>query len=121
MLSLETRDGVRLCDGLTRREVLRVGGFGLGSLGGLTLPGLIRAAKAGQHSGEAKPPGFGKAKSVTPPPPYVVPIRLNKVEFSEMAMSAPLQKFQPLTWKLKPANMISPTNGCANPESSVRL
>jgi hypothetical protein len=36
--------GSRLCDGLTRREFLRVGGLGLG---GLTLPGLL-AARAGQ-------------------------------------------------------------------------
>ena len=66
MLSLESRDGIRLCDGLTRREVLRIGGFGLGSLGGLTLPGLLRAASSRDQSSsaEGKPPGFGRAKSV---------------------------------------------------------
>src|SRR5437868_2802537 len=70
MLSLESRQGVRLCDGVTRREMLRIGGFGLGSLGGLTLPGLLRAAGAAAPEGvassssEGRPPGFGKAKSV---------------------------------------------------------
>lgn len=34
-------DGVRLCDGFTRREVLRVGGLGLAT--GLSLPSLLRA------------------------------------------------------------------------------
>ena len=33
----------RLCDGLTRRDVLRIGALGLG---GLTLPGLLRAEQA---------------------------------------------------------------------------
>ncbi len=36
--------GTRLCDGLTRREILRVGGLSL--FGGLTLPRLLRAADA---------------------------------------------------------------------------
>src|SRR5262249_5169144 len=35
--------GTRLCDGLTRREFLRVGGLGLA---GLTLPGLLHAGPA---------------------------------------------------------------------------
>lgn len=50
--------GVRLCDGWSRREVLRVGG--LGTLGaGLNLPGLLRAEAAGAGGGT----GTGKAKS----------------------------------------------------------
>ena len=63
-MSLEARDGVRLCDGLTRREVLRAGGI---ALGGLTLPDLLRlqaGAKAGEGTAEARGPKFGKAKSV---------------------------------------------------------
>ena len=36
-------DSFRLCDGLTRREVLRVGGLGLF---GLSLPGLLAARKS---------------------------------------------------------------------------
>ena len=39
MLSLHNRP-VKVCDGITRREMLRVGG--LGALG-LSLPGLLRA------------------------------------------------------------------------------
>ena len=39
-----------LCDGLTRREWLRVGGVGLA---GLTLPGLLRARAADQGRAKA--------------------------------------------------------------------
>ncbi len=50
--------GYRLCDGLTRREWLRVGGLGLY---GLALPALLRGRA------EARPPaperGFGRARS----------------------------------------------------------
>jgi hypothetical protein len=47
--------GARLCDGHTRREVLRVGGLGLFGAG-LTLPELARAAgeSAGSSCGRAK-------------------------------------------------------------------
>ena len=50
--------GARLCDGLTRREILRVGGLGLLG-GGLNLPQLVAA------SGTADPGdrSFGRAKS----------------------------------------------------------
>ena len=65
MLSLNNREGVRLCDGVTRREVLRAGGIGLG---GLTLPGLFRLQQAAASSDPAKAEGrgpkFGRAKSV---------------------------------------------------------
>src|SRR5215207_3013970 len=42
MLSVLGR-GSLLCDGLSRRELLRVGGLSL--LGGLAVPGLLRAAE----------------------------------------------------------------------------
>src|SRR6516165_8789416 len=55
MLSLLGRS-VRLCDGISRREVLRVGGLGFT---GLTLNNLFRSrAQAAQPKGT-----FGKAKA----------------------------------------------------------
>lgn len=50
-------DGVRLCEGMTRREWLRVGGIGLG---GLTLADLIRQRAAASPIAPPK----GRAKSV---------------------------------------------------------
>jgi hypothetical protein len=47
---------VRLCEGMTRRDWLRVGGFGAA---GLMLPDLLRA-RAAPHSGKGS---FGRAKS----------------------------------------------------------
>ena len=49
MLSVLGR-GPKLCDGLTRREILRVGGLSL--LGGLTVPRLLQSAE--RRSGRAK-------------------------------------------------------------------
>ncbi len=48
MLSLSCRWGARHCDGLTRRELLRAGAV---SLGGLTLPGLLRLEHAAAAAG----------------------------------------------------------------------
>src|SRR5205085_11146499 len=56
MLSLDVGRGVRHCDGLTRRELLRVGALGVG---GLTLPGLLRL----EHAAAATP-GRRRARSV---------------------------------------------------------
>lgn len=50
-------DGTRLCDGLTRREWLRVGGL---SALGLSLPSLLEAKGSSSTSPDAS---FGKAKS----------------------------------------------------------
>ena len=50
-------DGTRLCDGLTRREWLRVGGL---SALGLSLPALLKAKSTSSASSGAS---FGKAKS----------------------------------------------------------
>src|SRR5216684_9172263 len=48
MLSLRVLDGVRHCDGLTRREMLRAGAVGLG---GLALPNLLRLQDAAASPG----------------------------------------------------------------------
>src|SRR5215472_14196079 len=47
MLRVQVHEGVRHCDGLTRREMLRIGALGLG---GLTLPGLFRLEQAAAAS-----------------------------------------------------------------------
>src|SRR5437016_5908299 len=62
MLVIPGRSGKDTCDGITRRELLRVGGSAMFGLSLANLFGLQKAA-----AGEAVPyggPGFGKAKSV---------------------------------------------------------
>ncbi len=49
----------RLCDGLTRRDLLHVGGLGLW---GLSLNSVSGRAAAASHSRQSDLPGFGKAK-----------------------------------------------------------
>jgi uncharacterized protein (DUF1501 family) len=49
MLNFESGKGVRLCDGLTRRDFLRAGALGAGAVG-LTLADLLPAAGAGGRS-----------------------------------------------------------------------
>jgi hypothetical protein len=51
------------CDGVTRRELLRVGGS---AMFGLTLANILGSeeARAGSKNDAMSPPGFGKAKSV---------------------------------------------------------
>jgi hypothetical protein len=58
MLSIRNR-GIRLCDGVSRRDAMRVGG--LGALG-LSLPQLLQARSANAASGAGR--AFGRAKSV---------------------------------------------------------
>jgi hypothetical protein len=59
MLTLSLPGGVQHCDGLTRREVLRVGALGFG---GLTLPGLFGLCEARAAARRSKP--RAKARSV---------------------------------------------------------
>src|SRR6516225_9954661 len=59
MFTLSSPDGVQHCDGLTRREVLRVGALGFG---GLTLPGLLRSREA--QAGADRPARSPGARSV---------------------------------------------------------
>ncbi len=58
MLRLEVNQGVRHCDGLTRRDVLRIGALGLG---GLTLPALLRLGQTASATPTAPRP---RARSV---------------------------------------------------------
>ena len=58
MLSLQVGRGVRHCDGLTRRELLRAGALGLGSL---SLPALLRAQQTATASPTRTP---ARARSV---------------------------------------------------------
>jgi hypothetical protein len=51
MLSLGVREGGRHCDGLTRRELLRVGGLGLG---GLSLTRLLQGESLASTSGRRR-------------------------------------------------------------------
>src|SRR5437762_6793891 len=59
MLTL-AHEGVQLCDGLTRREWLRVGGLGLF---GLSMPELLRSGQAAAKTAPPLGPGAGKAKA----------------------------------------------------------
>src|SRR5690606_27817154 len=61
MFSIEG-DGGRLCDGLKRRELLRIGGL---SAIGLSLPRLLEASQIGAApKGIINDPTFGRAKNV---------------------------------------------------------
>src|SRR6516162_2418898 len=61
MLSITGRPWKDTCDGLTRRELLRVGGA---SLLGLSLANVLRVEKAMAGGGQEGSPGFGKAQNV---------------------------------------------------------
>src|SRR6516162_3241845 len=61
MLSITGRPWKDTCDGITRRELLRVGGA---SLLGLTLSNVLRVEKAMAGGGQEGSPGWGKAKNV---------------------------------------------------------
>jgi hypothetical protein len=66
MFRIPGSSGKDLCDrhlGLSRRDVLRVGG---GGLIGMTLNNLLRAqaVAAGPAEGAAASPGWGKAKNI---------------------------------------------------------
>ena len=57
---------VKLCDGLSRREMLRVGGLSAMSLGawGLSLPDLLRARETAPLGVLPTDKTFGRAKSI---------------------------------------------------------
>src|SRR6516165_12085924 len=47
MLTIWGQRSHRLCDGVSRRDFLKIGGLGLGGCGGLTLPNLLRLQAQG--------------------------------------------------------------------------
>ena len=63
MLSYQHKTGLTQCDGISRREWLRVGGIGLG---GLSLSSLLnnRALAVDRRAPSDRSISFGKAKSV---------------------------------------------------------
>src|SRR5437879_10674713 len=61
MLVIPRLSGKDTCDGITRRELLRVGGS---AMFGFSLANLFGLQKATASEGVAGGPGFGKAKSV---------------------------------------------------------
>src|SRR5208283_3458133 len=60
MLVIPGRSGKDTCDGITRRDLLRVGGS---AVLGITLADILGLQQASANQG-ARGPGFGKAKSV---------------------------------------------------------
>jgi uncharacterized protein (DUF1501 family) len=66
----------RLCSGLTRRDLLRVGGLGLA---GLSLPEMLRLQDASAASG-VREPSFGKAKSIILIHLYGAPSQIETVD-----------------------------------------
>src|SRR6516225_659030 len=63
MLVIPGHIGKDTCDGVTRRELLRVGGSAMIGLSLANILGL-QQARAGSKNDAMSPPGFGKAKSV---------------------------------------------------------
>src|SRR5262245_23160818 len=61
MLVIPGRSGKDTCDGITRRELLRVGGS---AILGFCLADVLGAEKARAQESTGGGPGFGKAKSV---------------------------------------------------------
>src|SRR5438046_9771564 len=61
MLVIPGMSGKDTCDGITRRDLLRVGGS---AMFGFSLANLLGLQKATASEGGGGGPGFGKAKSV---------------------------------------------------------
>lgn len=80
----------RLCDGLSRREVLRAGGLGLL---GLQLADLLRLPAA--HASPA-PPAFGKAKSCILLYLYGAPSQLETFDLKPEAPADVRSQFKPI-------------------------
>jgi hypothetical protein len=74
-----------LCDGLTRRDLLRVGGLGLAGLG---LADLLRLQDAAAATAAAQPRSFGRAKAIILIHLYGAP---SQIEFVDPKPNAPVE------------------------------
>ncbi len=74
-----------LCDGLTRRDMLRIGGLGAVGIG---LADLLRLQDAAAATGQDRPKSFGKAKAVILLHLYGSPSQL---EWADMKPNAPVE------------------------------
>src|SRR5207248_566023 len=75
----------RLCNGLTRRDLLRVGGLGLA---GLALPEILQLQELSAEQPGERPRSFGKAKAVILMHLYGAPSQL---EFVDPKPDAPVE------------------------------
>jgi len=92
MLSIPGRS-VRLCDGITRREALRVGGLGFT---GLAWPSLLRA----DTTNTPGPGGFGRAKSCILIFNYGGPSHVDTWDLKPDAPTEVRGEFQPITTRV---------------------
>jgi len=74
-----------LCDGITRRDLLRVGGLGLAGLG---LADLLRFQAAAEVAPTPRPRSFGRAKSIILIHLYGAP---SQIEFVDPKPNAPVE------------------------------
>jgi hypothetical protein len=104
MLSFLCR-GIRLCDGLTRREALRVGGLGFT---GLAWADLLRARAAASQAHRAGRPaaGFGKARACILVFNYGGPSHLDTFDLKPGAPREVRGEFRPIATRV-PGTTIS--------------
>ncbi len=99
MLSLLGR-GIRLCDGISRREVLRIGGLGFT---GLTWSDWLRARAAAAPAGNAaksRGGSFGKAKACILIYNYGGPSHLDTLDLKPEAPAEIRGEFQPVATRV---------------------
>jgi len=88
--------GIRLCDGISRREVLRIGGLGFT---GLAWADMLRARAAAAPSGatrQARGRSFGKAKACILIYNYGGPSHLDTLDLKPEAPAEIRGEFQPI-------------------------
>lgn len=75
----------KLCSGMTRRDLLRIGGLGLA---GMSLPQLLQWQAASADDGVTRPKSFGRAKSIILIHLYGAP---SQIEWVDPKPEAPLE------------------------------